>query len=320
MINILYVFDDNYAPHAGVSITSLLFHNRQGRNEPLRIFCTAMTLSGENRSRLESLAAEYGQTLSFIDPQKSIDYIESCETGFWNGSKATWLKVFCLWELPEDVDKILYIDSDTLITGEIAEIEAFSLGDAPLAMAYDSLGNTNGKKNFGLSEYRNAGVILFSVTAWRNTSFREAFIKHFRENVKRYKDNEQGLLNDFFRGRIALLPFRLNRQGFLMLYDEAIYRSVYDDFPFYSNEEIRSAKEAPVICHFFRIFGDYPWESGNLHPDASLYEAWRAKSLWKDVPRPEAPKKSIVFRIEKLLFKLLPRKAFLRLYRWIVER
>lgn len=316
MLNVLYVFDDNYAPHAGISILSLL------ENTPfaeLHVFCAGMNVSDGNVRKIENLVNGYGKMLTWIDTASSIKCIESCDTGYWNGSKATWLKVFVLWELPEDVKSILYIDSDTIVSGDISDILTINLNGHPTAQAYDSLGNTYGRKVLGLERYYNAGVILFNVDYWKKDGFRNKFLEHLSLNVSKYRDNEQGLLNDYFRDEIVTLPLKYNTQGFLELFKEDIYLAVYDDFPFYTAEEIATARKNPSINHFFRIFGDYPWEKGNKHPLTPLYESYKEKSAWKNVVEKKI-KGGFVFSVEKILYKVMPPKSYLKLYRWIVER
>lgn len=317
MLSILYVFDNNYARYAGISITSFLANNCDAKEEKYWFFCCGMEVSKSNRDRINQIVLNYKQKITWIDSKKSIEYIESCNTGTWNGSKATWMKVFAIWEVPEEVDKLLYIDSDTIVMQGIDDVRAYFEYDFPVAQIPDILGNSYGNKYYNTKEYYNAGIVLFNLNYWRKQDFKTSFLNYLWSNVDKYKDNEQGLLNDFFKGQIYKLPFKYNVQGFTQLYDTSIYTEVYSDVPL-SIEEIELGKKEPIIYHFFRIFGDYPWEIGNVHPYKDLFLEWKEKSLWKD--EEEKPiKKSVLFSTEKLLYKLLPKKLFLRLYRIVVD-
>ena len=316
MINVLYVFDDNYAPFAGISIMTLLKNNA---NDAFTIFCCEMNVSEDNKTKIQKVVDSYNQTLVWIDSDKSEEYINSCNTGYWNGSKATWMKVFVLWELPDNVDKILYLDCDTLIHEGIRQLYEFELDNHPLAMARDSLGNANGKKNYNTSEYRNAGVILFDVNYWKSEEFKKQFLDCLLKNVNIFSDNEQGLLNYYFKEQIKLLPLKYNTQGYLLLYMAKDYLAVYNDFPFYDCDEINAAISKPVVTHFFRVFGQYPWEESNHHPNRSDYEKQKSISWWRDLA-PKKTKVSIIFKIEYILYRVLPKTVYLKLYRRIVER
>ena len=318
MIDVLYVFDNNYAPYAGISITSLLKNCSCGK-QSIRVFLATMNdISEKNVNKIEKTISEYGQIFIWVDTKKAIDLINSCNTGYWNGSKATWLKVFVIWELPRDVKQILYIDSDTIVEGDISTIASVSLGMHPTAQVLDSLGNTRGKKQWNLDQYYNAGIVLFNADIWRNDDFRGSFLNHFSNNVEKYQDNEQGLLNDFLRNSIMRLPLEYNVQGFLLLFSEDEYLSTYNDFPFYSKHEIEDAKSKPVIYHFFRVFGDYPWECGNMHPLKDEYLKWKNQSEWQDEVKCKSMK-NVVFVLEKILYLILPKKWFISLYRKMVE-
>ena len=315
-LNVLYVFDDNYAPYAGISITSLLA-NVDEQTE-VRVFVAGMSVSSENRNKLEQLICDYGQRLDWLDTTEAEGYIRDGHAGQWNGSCATWLKIFVIWQLPDEVETILYIDSDTLVTGDVTAILDFDLEDHPVACALDSVGFRYGTR-LRVDHYYNAGVIYFNIGYWKTEGFKEQFLNNYFKNVENYPANEQCLLNDFFREEILRLPIRYNMQGFLLMYSEEAYRTAYGRYDFYSRDEVRAAKEAPVIVHFFRILGDYPWNTGNMHPARELYREWRQKSYWKDQPDVMAGK-GVVFRIEKILYRILPQKMFLKVYKRIVDR
>lgn len=316
MINILYVFDENYAPYAGISIMTLLNNNP---NDFFVIFCCVMDVSEDNRNKIQNIVDLYNQTLVWIDSKKTEEYINSCNTGYWNGSKATWMKVFVLWELPDCVDRIIYLDCDTLIHEGIRELYEIKLDNYPLAMARDSLGNTNGQRRYGTSEYRNAGVIVFDVNYWKGETFKKQFLDCLINNVSLFIDNEQGLLNYYFKDHIQLLPLKYNMQGFLLLYNPQDYLSVYNDCPFYEYDEIIEAICKPTVSHFFRVFGQYPWELNNHHPNRGDFEKQKSISLWRETAIKKT-KVDVTFRIEYILYRVLPSKAYLRLYRYIVER
>lgn len=318
MINILYVFDDNYAQHAGISITSLLESNRINKKQSIRIFCAGMDVSVANIEKINKTVAKYEQQLQWLDTTEALHYIDGYETGYWNGSKATWMKVFVLWKLPEDVNTILYLDSDTIVLDDLSEFNNDNVIDSPTAQVLDSLGNTYGKKELGLYEYYNAGIIYFNVRVWKDKKFKNHFLNFFVCNSGKYRDNEQGLLNDYLRGKIKRLPLKYNYQGFLMLYDEKVYLSEYNDFPFYDIQELCEARKKPTICHFFRVFGDYPWEKNNMHPMRCLYNEWKEKSLWRNEEEIKKPP-NCIFEIQKKLYKLLFPYIYIKIYRKIVE-
>lgn len=314
-VNVLYQFDDKYAPYAGISMTSLL-ENSKGVISVF-IYGAAMGVSEENKDKINRLVQKYRQQIIWLDTTKAIEYINSCKTGEWNGSKATWMKIFLIQDLPDDVETILYLDSDTIVCGNIGEIAEVDLTGYPIACAYDSVAYKNGRM-IGEDRYYNAGVTYYNVRMWKQDGFFEKMLEHLYRNVEWYPDNDQRLLNDYFRGQIRLLPMKFNFQGLHLLYSNEQYFAAYSKKNYYSPEEIEDAREHAVVHHFFRILGDYPWEDGNWHPSRTEYEYWKSKTEWKDLT--DLPKKrSATFVIERMLFKFMPKKWFLKLYKAICD-
>lgn len=314
MINVLYQFDDKYAPFAGVSIQSLLENNKE---HDLTVYLAGMEVSGKNRERIENMIETNGKKYVWLDVSEAVSIIESLHVGKWNGSYATWIKMFVIHKLQESVDKILYLDCDTIVAGDLGTVYDTGLKDCPLACAYDSLAQGIAKR-IGLKAYYNAGVILFNVPKWREEGFFEKMLTHLKAHVSEYPDNEQRLINDYFRDRVGLLPVKGNLQCTHFAFDDDRYFKVFAPDPYYGREEIKEAREAPVVCHFFRFLGDYPWETKNLHPMGDLYLKWKERSPWEKDPLLDKKRKPL-FLIERLLYRILPETLFLRIFKFAQE-
>lgn len=314
-VNVLYQFDNNYAAYGGISIYSLI--ENCDKETELHIYLAAMNVAEENVTKLNKLCDNEHSFIHWLDVSKAIDYINSMETGEWNGSKATWLKIFLIQDLPDDVEKIVYIDSDTIVAGDISEFAKLNLGDSPVAMAYDSVGQQYAKA-IGTKAYYNAGVIVYNVSVWKQPGFFEDMLSHLKKNVANYPDNDQRLLNDYFRGKIYTLPMRFNFQGVHRMYSPKTYLSVYNYDTYYTKEQMEEAKASPVILHFFRIFGRYPWEKDNIHPDLTVFNEYKDRTEWKALPMVEKPL-GIVYKIETIMYKTLPEKLFLKIFKMITE-
>ena len=315
MINVLYSFDDKYAPYAGISILSLLANHTS--DEPITVFCGGMDISEDNIDKINKTVQQYGQRIIWLDAEEAIHIIETSKTASWNGSKAIWLKVLLPWVLPSDVDKILYIDSDTLVLGDVSEAYNYDM-NGHLGMVLESVAPYLAEP-LGLDRYFNSGVLLMDVNYWKDEAFKKTFLEHLDKNAEKYTAPEQCLLNDFFREEICELPMRFNMQAFHMLYSSRAYFSAFKGYHYYFEDEVNSAKENPLIIHFFRIFGDYPWAKGNIHPVNDEFHKWKNISLWKDYDDLNT-KFNFVFFVEKILYRILPEKIFIKLFRLIAER
>jgi len=321
-LNVLYGCDENYAPYTGVSMTSLLENNKH--LDTLRIYVAAQGFSEESRTKMEKLAAQYDREIIFLDTRTAEEQIRKYQCKGWNGSLATWLRFFVLEQLPESIDRILWLDSDTLVCGDLSQLCEFDFQGAPIACVCDSICYYERfRLGFGYEDpYFNAGVISFNLKYWRENQTLERMFSHLKDNVSRYSLNDQDLLNDFFRGKILKLDPAYNSQGFLRPYVKHGYWKTYPwmQEAFYLPDAVVRAAENPVVIHFFRFLGDYPWQQGrNLHPDKKLYEQWKQRSPWKDHPGVPA-RKETVYKIEKLLYLILPKSIFLKIFSMVTNR
>lgn len=318
---VLYGCDDNYAPYAGISITSLLESNK--RAQEISIYVAGMGISAENMEKLRKLANCYGREIVFLDTNKAMEEIRQYQCKGWNGSLATWLRFFVLDQIPDHYTKLLYLDSDTIVQGDLQPLFEMEMLQMPVGAVCDSV-YIQGHEYLQLSAaepYFNAGVLLFNLELWRGQDTLSMMMAHLQENINHYKANDQDLLNDFFRGRILRLPIEYNLQGTHLKYTTENYFAVYSwgNGVYYKPEEVERGKNNPKIVHFFRFLGDYPWEGEpNFHPAKQLYLFWKNRSLWKDMRAAPANKK-LIFKVEKLLYQILPERCFLVVFHLVKQ-
>lgn len=321
-LNVLYGCDNNYATYTGVSMVSLLENNRD--IDRIVIYFAAMNIENCNMSLYKKIAKEYDRELVVLDVKKAQELMELYNCNGWNGSIATWLRFFVLDQIPDEVEKILWLDSDTIIEHSLKELTELDMREFPVGAVCDSL-NYYGRFGLGFREdepYYNAGVILFNLEYWRRHSTLKYMMDHLQKHIKNYKLNDQDLLNDFFRGNIWRLPLKYNVQGFTLAYSVSDYFRVYPwkESAYYSPEQVRYALDSPYIVHFFRFLGDYPWQQGkNFHPCRKLYVNWRDKSPWKN-DEGALKRTEFVFKVEKIFYHVLPRKYFLRLFSMVTRK
>ena len=89
--------------------------------------------------------------------------------------------------------------------------------------------------------------------------------------------------------------------------------------PYYGSEEIKEALKDPGIIHFLRYIGESPWHEGNVHPATPYFDKYLKISPWHDMVKKPSGKGG-VFKIEKSMYRLLPKALFLRIFYIVHDR
>lgn len=313
-LDVLYQFNEKYAPFAGVSITSL-FDNNQDL-ESIRVFILGEDISEDNQGLLQKTADCYSRSIIFIDCSEQFLKMKEYGMPSYRGSYAANLRLFLPLFLDDSVDRLIYLDADTVIDGSLEALLSDAYNDYPLYMTLDSLGMEH-KLEIGLDEsedYFNSGVIVFNLNQWRTLRLTEKIIDHVRNVRSHYPAPDQDLLNVVCRGMIGRLSPSYNMQPIHIAFSAKQYYRVYSNQRYYSQEELEEAMKRPCIYHFFRFLGQFPWHKDNVHPDQELFDNYLRKSLWKGYVKLPSDR-GLSLQIERLLYKVLPSGAFLYIFR-----
>lgn len=118
-LNILYSSDDNYAQHMGISIYSLLEHNRSFSH--IQIFIIDNEISENNKNKLCDMINEFQNVnVIFIPFQEWKDKLQLNMS--WNISVSSYARLFVAEMLPKTVDRVLYMDCDMIICASLEKL------------------------------------------------------------------------------------------------------------------------------------------------------------------------------------------------------
>lgn len=153
--------------------------------------------------------------------------------------------------LPDDLERVLYIDGDTLVDIDVAPLATLPLGNAILGAVVDIGRVLIGRReeaqrrlNLGPDgDYFNAGILLIDWQRWRAENVGERTLAALAETPELFVQADQCALNYVCRGRWAKLDLVWNYQPPCV---------VYEDRP-------------SAIFHF--LGGKKPWDgTRNRHP------------------------------------------------------
>ena len=290
-MNILYQSDDRYAWITGVSLTSLLENNRNA--DEIQIYLIDDHISPENREKLLSLALRYGRSLTFLGMDDISEHLKSLGAPKWSGSYTTYGKLFAMGMIREELDRLLYLDSDTIVTADLSELYHSALGENVCAMVQDTA-PLFVYKHIGHSKadpYFNAGVILLDMEKWKRLDCEASVFPCIRGMRKTLCYADQDVLNCLLKDKIKKLSPKYNFFVFFFAtdLDEFFYTHSIGKVPqYYSKDEIRQAGECAAIYHYLAY--EKPWVEDNCCLLAEVWEFYLERSPWqgaKKLPKRE---------------------------------
>lgn len=298
IMNVLYQCDDRYAAVTGVSLTSLLENNRGW--EKINIYLIDDRIREENRKKFEQLAQRYGRAIAFLDMGGISARLEACGAPKWLGSYAAYGRLFALGMIEEEIDRLLYLDSDTIVTSDLSELYNMDMEGNVCAMVQDSLSYFF-YKHIGHRRdepYYNSGVILFEAAQWKRLGCDAAIFPYITSHAGKLRFPDQDTLNDLFKDIIKRLDVRYNFfvQFLTFGIDESYYLDSLDKKPhYYSREEVKEAGRNAVIYHY--CSGDKPWIEDTRCALSDLWDKYLQLSPWAGMRKTERKSPTFMQRV-----------------------
>lgn len=160
---------------------------------------------------------------------------------------------FARYFIPDFVteDKVLYLDSDLIVTGDLTDLFELDLGENYLAAA---------RSCFGAGVGFNAGVLLINNKKWKSENIRQKLIELTEKEHENVKEGDQSILNMLFKDQYSLLEDKYNFQiGFDAGAAEKNHAFIFE-IPL---------TPLPKILHY--ISPDKPWKQFSV---GRLREEW----------------------------------------------
>ena len=287
-INILIGSDINYAPYYGVMLTSLFMNNKESQFDVYLL--TDDTWIEEETKRFSQLCSMYSS--NFYVFVVNVDLVKEFPRA-GHITLPTYYRLQACNILPSTIHKILYLDGDMIVTGDIRPLWNIDISNYAFAGAEDM--DSINKECFcrlGYDApygYYNAGVSLYNFDYWRANNISEKLTKLIVEHPERIKWMDQDAVNLLLHDKRYKLPIRYN---FQVYYLNPQWWNAYSDA---EHKMIKDECDNAVIVHFNGSIK--PWTFLYLgFPFAELWKTYNNKSLWHidiNVPRNEYLKQYI---------------------------
>jgi lipopolysaccharide biosynthesis glycosyltransferase len=257
-IDICYAINEGYVDYCRVSIVSLLENNR---NSNITFHILTDRLSDDAQTRLSSVVRLYGAEVKiyYMDDSR----LKGQKTTW---SKYGWYRIFAAEVISEDVIELLYLDCDTIVTGDITDLfgrneSNWSLGAVDDYMTiFPTLFKRIGYEQ--TKGYFCSGVLLMNLDYFRKHNLSEMILEFALENPDKIQFPDQDALNCVCKDSKIRLPLKY---GIL----DPFYRD--ERFARKFADEIIESLEDPRIVHYA---GCAPWV-------AEYQQHYFADAFWK---------------------------------------
>ncbi len=279
-MDIAICLDENFVSHSGIMMTSLC-ENNIGEDITFHIVSTG--LPAKRKEELDGIAKKYQACIRFYDIDDNLTAkmpIGQKGQSYHMQSIASYYRLFLSSTLPDDIDKILYLDGDIIINGSLRNLWETNMEGYGIAAVPDVLFCKDyHTSRLGYPQeqgYCNAGVLMMNLKFWRENKIEDICLDFVESSAEKIICHDQDVINWVFRDRKILLDLKYNvQQDFLYsLKHQKLSKEFYG--------QLETAQKNPVIIHY--IYGIKPWHKECLHPLRKLYLEYKAMTKWADLP------------------------------------
>ena len=254
--SIVYCTDDNYTIPTLVSMLSAIRNLKNGYRINFYIVVSRKSFSEKTQCIFKDFNDEYKDFCNVI--VKKIDDYPEWIIKYYDVLTKKWpvetLFRLLLPDLFKEIDKCLYLDSDTLVVGDFSTLYDMDFDDNYIIGVKD-LNFESHNNTLGVKSYINAGVILMNLIKIRN-DFRNDFNKGILEILDKYRNSytslddfgssvlyypDQNILNIIFNNKIKHVSKKYNYSGSLES-DQVIIHFYISNKP-WRNKSVNGAKE-----------------------------------------------------------------------------
>jgi UDP-glucose/galactose:(glucosyl)LPS alpha-1,2-glucosyl/galactosyltransferase len=294
--------DDAYAPRTATVLRSCVLANPSA-DIAFEVFHDG-SLTPANRERLTESASSKRSSARFHAVPSA--QLQGLPTTLHFGS-AVWLRFFIPDLLTESL-RAIYLDSDTLVMGELRELWETPLGSLPIAAVANVVEPPVRPRVRALGiEYPggffNSGVLVMDLAKMREEGATAALLDAAVASGENLLWPDQEILNLVFRNRWHRLHPRWNAQNSFWA-----WREWADEV--FGSTATEEARNRPAVRHFEGPGLCKPWHFLCQYPGTDRYRAVMAQTPWASLPLED---RTAATRVIKHLPRTLRPRAYARL-------
>lgn len=255
-MHIAFCLDNNYVEQILAVIRSIAHTNA---NQNINIYLVFNDLNEQNQARFKAVETK-NLTIHCRPTNVVVDGVGPKN----HVSKATFVKFELINALPE-LGKVLYLDGDIVVNGDLAPLWQTDLKDCYLAGVENPFSTRQAALDMDSDAvYFNAGILLMNLTKMREENFYQKAHDYIEQCGNKLMFHDQDVFNHLVNGKFIQLSEVFNFQTFFI---RKIHRFSAEKRRYYRN----LMKNATII-HYSS--GIKPWDKFDPHPLVRLFRQY----------------------------------------------
>jgi lipopolysaccharide biosynthesis glycosyltransferase len=256
-VHVACAADDSYVTHLGVMLYSLFENN----SASFHIHLLSSSFSESNTETIHNLCDKFSHefTMHRIDAGLFKDFYTSKHITI-----ATYYRILLPEILDQSLDKVIYLDSDMVIVGNIEPLWEIDIDNKALAAVSEPSFNDYERLSLPVKHgYFNAGVLVINIKYWRAKQATVQLKRYIIANAQKLNFWDQDALNACFNEEWITLKPKYNQQGsFFCIPRKKLLNT-------YTKSDLNEALVNPVIIHYTGSVK--PWHDFDYNPNRSVY-------------------------------------------------
>lgn len=232
LIHIALAFDTNYLNQVYALATSI-FHTNPGRK--ITIHAIIAQLEASVTAEIRAYVGQHGASICFYEAPAGFGANFRLD-GNW--TVAAYYRLLFPHLLPKEVDKYIYIDTDTLVVGDLTQLWHTDVKDYVVAAVRDRLIPT--RLDLGITtpgNYFNSGVLVVNKRLWIENHITEQSINFINDHPEKIFFADQDALNFLLHEQWQKLDLCYN----------LMFADIPEDLP---RREFETFLRDKVVLHF----------------------------------------------------------------------
>ena len=294
IIPIFFATDSNYLPILDVALTSLIQNASKDYDYVINVINTGLD---EKKCNIIKRLENENFSINFCDISDKVESVKGKLKNLYHFSLQTWYRLFIQSLFPQ-YDKVLYLDCDLIVLGDISKLYNQDIGNNLLGAARCHIVSDNdifsayAESFCGVphQNYLQAGVLVMNLAEFRRRDLENKFVYLLNKYDFDVIDPDQGYLNAMCNGSVKILENGWNKEaipapleGDLNIVHYALYKKPwqYDDV---LNQEYfwTYAKNSPFYADILKMRDSYTDEMRKEKEAANVEIVEHAKRCLKN--------------------------------------